>query len=151
VDGVDDVGEGRLADVVREAQPGERELRAQVTFGDLVMHALRPQVVDRMGAVDVRPRAEAAAARLDHELKAAGARPRRSALSGVDSLTPAEHRVATLAAQGHSNREIAQQLYVTRRTVETHLTHVFQKRDVATRVELDDALSGTAAAEAIPA
>jgi DNA-binding CsgD family transcriptional regulator len=59
--------------------------------------------------------------------------------------------VATLAAQGHSNREIAQQLYVTRRTVETHLTHVFQKLDVATRVELDDALSGTPAAEAIPA
>jgi DNA-binding CsgD family transcriptional regulator len=59
--------------------------------------------------------------------------------------------VATLAAQGHSNREIAQQLYVTRRTVETHLTHVFQKLDVATRVELDDALSGTVAAEAIPA
>jgi DNA-binding NarL/FixJ family response regulator len=59
--------------------------------------------------------------------------------------------VATLAAQGHSNREIAQQLYVTRRTVETHLTHVFQKLDVATRVELGDALSGTLAAEAIPA
>jgi DNA-binding NarL/FixJ family response regulator len=59
--------------------------------------------------------------------------------------------VATLAAQGDSNREIAQQLYVTRRTVETHLTHVFQKLDVATRVELGDALSGTVAAEAIPA
>jgi DNA-binding CsgD family transcriptional regulator len=91
------------------------------------------------------------ARRARDELKAAGARPRRSALSGVDSLTPAEHRVATLAAQGHSNREIAQQLYVTRRTVETHLTHVFQKLDVATRVELGDALSGTVAAEAIPA
>jgi DNA-binding CsgD family transcriptional regulator len=91
------------------------------------------------------------ARRAREELKAAGARPRRSALSGVDSLTPAEHRVATLAAQGHSNREIAQQLYVTRRTVETHLTHVFQKLDVATRVELGDALSGTVAAEAIPA
>jgi DNA-binding CsgD family transcriptional regulator len=44
----------------------------------------------------------------------------------VDSLTPAEHRVAALAARGHSNTEIAQQLYVTRRTVETHLTHTFQ-------------------------
>jgi DNA-binding CsgD family transcriptional regulator len=78
----------------------------------------------------------ALARRAREELVAAGARPRRSALSGVDSLTPAEHRVATLAAQGHSNREIAQQLYVTRRTVETHLTHVFQKLGLATRGEL---------------
>jgi DNA-binding CsgD family transcriptional regulator len=80
------------------------------------------------------------ARRARHELRAAGARPRRSALSGVDSLTPAEHRVATLAAQGHSNREIAQQLYVTQRTVETHLTHVFQKLDLASRSELAAAL-----------
>jgi DNA-binding CsgD family transcriptional regulator len=91
------------------------------------------------------------ARRARDELKAAGARPRRAALSGVDSLTPAEHRVATLAAEGHSNREIAQLLYVTRRTVETHLTHVFQKLDITTRAELDDALSGTAATEPIPA
>jgi DNA-binding NarL/FixJ family response regulator len=74
--------------------------------------------------------------RARHELHAAGARPRRTALSGVDSLTPAEHRVATLAAQGRSNTEIAQQLYVTRRTVETHLTHAFQKLGVATRAKL---------------
>jgi DNA-binding CsgD family transcriptional regulator len=76
------------------------------------------------------------AERARHELHAAGARPRRSALSGVAALTPAEHRVATLAAGGHSNREIAQQLYVTRRTVETHLTHVFEKLDLSTRAEL---------------
>jgi DNA-binding CsgD family transcriptional regulator len=78
----------------------------------------------------------ALARRARDELRATGARPRRSALSGVDSLTPAEHRVATLAAQGHGNREIAQQLYVTRRTVETHLTHVFQKLGLTTRGEL---------------
>ena len=76
------------------------------------------------------------ARRARHELHAAGARPRRSALSGVPALTAAEHRVATLAAQGHSNREIAEQLYVTRRTVETHLTHAFQKLDIAGRGEL---------------
>ena len=70
------------------------------------------------------------------ELHATGARPRRSALAGIDALTPSEHRVATLAAQGHSNPEIAQQLYVTRRTIETHLTHAFQKLDITTRAEL---------------
>jgi DNA-binding CsgD family transcriptional regulator len=70
------------------------------------------------------------------ELLVAGARPRRTASSGWDALTPAERRVATLAANGCGNREIAQQLFVTRRTVETHLTHVFQKLGVTTRAEL---------------
>jgi DNA-binding NarL/FixJ family response regulator len=78
------------------------------------------------------------------ELLAVGARPRRSALSGVDSLTPAEHRVATLVAGGRSNPEIAQQLYVTRRTVETHLTHIFQKLGIATRAELTTRFARTA-------
>lgn len=72
------------------------------------------------------------ARRCREELRAAGARPRRTA----DSLTPAEHQVAMLAASGLSNREIAQQLYVTRRTVETHLTHVFQKLGCSARAGL---------------
>jgi DNA-binding NarL/FixJ family response regulator len=44
--------------------------------------------------------------------------------------------VARLAADGLGNREIAQELFVTRRTVETHLTHVFQKLGVTTRADL---------------
>nr|WP_246324494.1 AAA family ATPase [Petropleomorpha daqingensis] len=76
------------------------------------------------------------------ELHACGARPRRTAVSGVESLTPAEHRVAVLAARGLSNPEIAQELYVTRRTVETHLTHVFQKLCIPTRSELPAQLQG---------
>jgi DNA-binding CsgD family transcriptional regulator len=76
------------------------------------------------------------ARRARHELQAVGARPRRSAIFGIESLTPAEHRVAMLAAQGRSNPQIAQQLYITRRTVETHLTHVFQKLNLSTRSEL---------------
>ena len=76
------------------------------------------------------------ARRARNELHAAGGRPRRTALSGIDALTPTEHRVAALAAAGHSNRDIAQRLYVTRRTVETHLTHAYQKLDVTTRHEL---------------
>ena len=79
--------------------------------------------------------------RARHELKAAGARPRRTALTGIDSLTPSERQVAELAARGHGNREIAQQLYVTRRTVETHLTHAFGKLGVANRSELVDLLA----------
>jgi DNA-binding CsgD family transcriptional regulator len=76
------------------------------------------------------------AGRADDELRAAGARPRRDALSGPDALTPAEHRVASLAAAGYNNREIAERLYVTQRTVETHLTHVFQKLSITNRNEL---------------
>jgi DNA-binding CsgD family transcriptional regulator len=88
------------------------------------------------------------ARRAHHELLATGARPRRSALSGIDSLTPAEHRVATLAAQGHNNPEIAQRLYITRRTVEAHLTHVFQKLNLGSRSDLAAALEPqTTAAE----
>jgi DNA-binding CsgD family transcriptional regulator len=79
------------------------------------------------------------ARRCREELRAAGARPR-----SADSLalTPAEHRVAAMAARGLSNREIAQQLYVTRRTVETHLTHVFQKLGCDTRAQLSGGLAG---------
>lgn len=79
--------------------------------------------------------------RARQELNAIGARPRRSALSGPGALTPAEHRVAQLAAEGHGNRAIAERLYVTQRTVETHLTHAFQKLDIASRTELAAALS----------
>jgi DNA-binding NarL/FixJ family response regulator len=76
------------------------------------------------------------ARRAREELNAVGARPRRSALSGPGSLTPAEQRVVQLAARGHGNRAIAERLYVTQRTVETHLTHAFQKLDISSRAEL---------------
>lgn len=80
------------------------------------------------------------AGRARSELLAAGARPRRPASTGPQALTPAEHRVATLAGRGHSNPDIAAQLYVTRRTVETHLTHAFGKLNISSRSELADAL-----------
>jgi DNA-binding CsgD family transcriptional regulator len=74
------------------------------------------------------------------ELRADGARPRRLAVSGVEALTGAERRVAELAAQGLTNREIAQALVVSVATVETHLRHVFQKLDIGSRSELAERL-----------
>jgi DNA-binding NarL/FixJ family response regulator len=76
------------------------------------------------------------------ELHAAGARPRSTALSGLAALTPSEHRVAQLAAAGQSNREIAQTLYVTPKTVELHLSRSYRKLGVTSRKELVGALAG---------
>ena len=75
------------------------------------------------------------------ELYATGARPRTAALTGVRSLTASEHRVATLAAGGQTNREIAQELYVTPKTVEVHLSSAYRKLGIRSRRELPGALA----------
>ncbi len=62
-------------------------------------------------------------------------------MTGVGSLTPSERRVAELAAEGMTNREIAQALFVTLRTVQVHLTHSYQKLAIASREELPEALA----------
>jgi DNA-binding CsgD family transcriptional regulator len=77
------------------------------------------------------------------ELAAAGARPRRDWLmSGPASLTPSEGRIADLAASGQSNREIAQTLFVTPKTVEYHLRNAYRKLGITGRGALSAALSG---------
>ena len=75
------------------------------------------------------------------ELAATGARPRRDMLlSGPASLTPSERRIAELAAIGHSNREIAQTLFVTPKTVEYHLRNAYRKLDIDGRARLTEVL-----------
>ena len=95
-------------------------------------------LADRCGALRL-----AATAR--EELVASGARPRRAARSGRDALTPSERRVAQLAADGMTNREIAQALFVTVRTVEGHLTQTYMKLGVSSREQLATALAAPAA------
>ncbi|MBL8928079.1 MAG: AAA family ATPase [Pseudonocardia sp.] len=90
-------------------------------------------IAHRLGAGLLADRAET-------ELRATGARPRRVVLSGVDALTASERRTAEMAAQGLTNREIGQALFVTARTVEGHLTAVFRKLDVASRDQLPSVL-----------
>jgi DNA-binding NarL/FixJ family response regulator len=75
------------------------------------------------------------------ELHAAGARPRSSALSGPAALTPSERRVADLAADGQTNRDIAQELFVTPKTVEVHLSNAYRKLGIGSRRELGKALT----------
>ncbi|MCI0636226.1 MAG: helix-turn-helix transcriptional regulator [Actinobacteria bacterium] len=76
----------------------------------------------------------------DSELRIAGGRPRRLRPRGVDVLTPGQLRVAELAAAGRSNKEIAQSLFVTLRTVETHLTEVYRRLAIGSREQLAAAL-----------
>ncbi len=78
--------------------------------------------------------------RAHRELLATGARPRRTAAAGRDGLTPSELRVTEMAASGQTNREIAQALFVTEKTVETHLGRAFMKLGVRSRKQLAQAL-----------
>ncbi len=84
------------------------------------------------------------------ELLSSGARPRRAHFSGVESLTAAERRVCELAAEGLSNREIAQALYVSAKTVENQLGHAYAKLAIRSRSALACALSGARGSSAEP-
>ncbi len=90
-------------------------------------------LASRCGALALERRARA-------ELAAIGIRPRTTGRSGAESLTPSERRVVELAAGGQTNREIAQTLFVTEKTVETHLGRAFRKLDVTSRRQLPDVL-----------
>jgi DNA-binding NarL/FixJ family response regulator len=74
------------------------------------------------------------------ELRASGETPRRRAPEAWAQLTPQELHVAQLAASGMSNKEIAERLYLSTRTVGTHLYRLFPKLGITARAELRDAL-----------
>jgi DNA-binding CsgD family transcriptional regulator len=84
--------------------------------------------------------AEAVAARAHDELVTAGARPRRDPIESRSSLTASELRVARMAAEGMTNREVAQALFLTENTIETHLRAVFRKLQIRSRTQLARAL-----------
>ncbi len=86
-------------------------------------------LAERCGAIALAKRART-------ELQATGARPRRPLRKGLDALTASERRVAEMAARGLSNRGIAQELFVTVKTVEWHLGQAYRKLDVRSRVDL---------------
>ena len=80
-------------------------------------------------------------ARVHEELVVAGARPQRLAFSGVDALTASERRVAELAVRGLRNREIAETLFVSLKTVEVHLGRAYTKLVIKGRSQLEAALA----------
>jgi ATP/maltotriose-dependent transcriptional regulator MalT len=135
----------REAVAVLETSPARLELaRSLVLLGGALRRLGRREeareplrecleMAHRFGAVAIASEARA-------ELVASGARPRRPVSTGVDALTPGERRVAGMAASGMSNREIAEDLFVTVKAVQWHLRNVYRKLGVAERSELAAAL-----------
>ena len=130
-----ELAEGRLehARSVLELGAALRRAGERAEARDVLREAL--DATARVGASGLADRAH-------EELVAAGARPRRDRrlLSGRESLTASEDRVAALAAEGLTNREIAQRLFVTIKAVQWHLRNVYRKLDVGSRGELPTAL-----------
>jgi DNA-binding CsgD family transcriptional regulator len=126
---------------VLEGTPAVLErARALVDLGALLRRGgHRAEALERLrDGLDLAHRcaAGALAEQARAEMVLAGARPRRDAARGRDALTASEVRVARMAADGMTNREIAQGLFVSLRTVETHLTHVYRKLSIDSRDSL---------------
>jgi DNA-binding NarL/FixJ family response regulator len=143
-----DAGEPRLHEAIERLSrtPAKLELaRALAALGALQRRTRRPteareplrQALELAERSACAPLVEA----VRSELYATGARPRTAALGGVEALTARELRVASMAADGHTNREIAQALYVTPKTVEVHLSNAYRKLDISSRRELTGALA----------
>ena len=123
--------------------------RARIDLGMALVRAGRKEEGRELLTAGQQPAAERGAVPLVEkahaELVASGARPRRSYVER-DALTPSEQRVAEMAAGGMSNREIAQSLFVTEKTVETHLGRAYLKLGVRSRRQLPEVLGVTAPA-----
>jgi DNA-binding CsgD family transcriptional regulator len=109
-----------------------RRLHDQFAARELLRQAL--EIATRCGATPVAERARG-------EAVLAGARPRRPRLRGIHALTPSELRVARLATEGRSNREVAQALFITTKTVQDHLSSAYGKLQINSRAELATALA----------
>jgi DNA-binding CsgD family transcriptional regulator len=148
-----DRGELLLREAIDAFELGDARLERARALADLgAMLRRRNRRVDAQQllreALDTAHRAGAGtlADYAETELRATGARPRRVVLTGLDSLTASERRIAEFAGQGLTNREIAQTLFVTARTVEGHLTSIYRKLRLDSRNELNAALTERAPA-----
>ena len=132
-------------DVLEQAPARLEQAKALAALGGALRHARKPteareplrralELADICGA---QPLVDT----VRSEIYATGARPRTTALAGVLALTASERRVADLAAGGQTNRDIAQTLYVTPKTVEVHLSNAYRKLGIASRHELPRVLA----------
>jgi DNA-binding CsgD family transcriptional regulator len=132
-----------LIEAVSMLEGSGAELELAITLGDLgsalrragqrtnARERLRRALdrAHRCGAIAIERRAR-------DELQASGARPRRAVLSGLEALTPSERRIAQLAAEGLTNRAIAESLFLTKNTVDWHLRNAYRKLEVRSRDQL---------------
>jgi DNA-binding CsgD family transcriptional regulator len=152
----DSAGEARLREAVEVLAPSPARLEHAKALVDLGASLRRrnsrsearellrqgAELAHHCGATPLLQRA-------NEELAATGARPRKVVLTGLDSLTASERRVAHLAAEELSNKEIAQALFVTVKTVEVHLSNVYRKLGIGSRRQLGAALVADAPAPAL--
>lgn len=131
---------------VLEGSPARLELaKALAAYGTQLRLLRRPtdareplrQALALASVCDATPLVE----HIRTEISATGARPRTDALTGVAALTSSERRVADLAVEGATNKDIAQALYVTPKTVEVHLSNTYRKLGIKSRRELPGALA----------
>ena len=131
-------------EVLAGSQARLEHVRALVDLGAALRRAnQRTEARERLReGVDLARRVGAfgLAERANDEIAATGARPRKILQTGLDALTASERRVAQLAADGMSNKEIAQTLFVTIKTVEVHLSHAYRKLEISSRAQLDKTL-----------
>ncbi len=134
----------RATAVLREADAPLELARALLAQGRLLRHDRQRSIAREVltAALDLADRCGAlrVAGLAEHELAACGAVVRRRRTTGVEALTPSELRVARLAADGLSNVQIAQRLFVTRKTVESQLSAVYRKLGVSSRHDVAPAL-----------
>jgi DNA-binding CsgD family transcriptional regulator len=139
-------------DLLAAAVTTLRDVPVELTRAELFHGGALRRANQRSAALEVLRRAAERAHRhgltlladaLAEELRVAGARPRRTLADGVEALTAAERRVIDVAISGLTNRQIAQTLFLTQKTVETHLSNAYRKLDIAKRSELAAAMSAT--------
>ncbi|MFG2966754.1 MULTISPECIES: ATP-binding protein [unclassified Streptomyces] len=109
---------------------GQRMVQARTTLRSAL------SVFDTLGAA-------AWSARAGRELRATGLKTKRVRAQGTPQLSSQEWQIARLAAQGLSNREIAQQLYLSHRTISSHLYNIFPKLGITSRAQLREALAAS--------
>jgi DNA-binding CsgD family transcriptional regulator len=142
-----DLGRLEEAVAVLEGSPARLELAKALAAQGTVLRLSRRPIEAReplRRALELASACEAGGL-VEHirsEVYATGARPRTDALTGMGALTTSERRVADLAAEGSSNKDIAQALYVTPKTVEVHLSSAYRKLGIRSRRELAGALAG---------
>jgi DNA-binding NarL/FixJ family response regulator len=150
-EGIDDLLEA--VGLLEESPSRLERAKALHALGAALRRARRPtdareplrralELAEVCGAVGLAEQARA-------ELYSTGSRPRTATLRGVGALTASERRVAALAAGGQTNRDIAQELFVTPKTVELHLSNAYRKLEIRSRRDLAAAMGDPDAGAAL--